>query len=177
MGCYQAPLGEEERDVCLADSFIGKCLFRVSLSAWRHLLLGFHFSVLSLCQLSFTSVWNHRERDKKKKKRVQEDCRNAFSIAALVIMPVWSAPPPRIPWLTCALFRNHQLWGVLPYSRGDGGQEGGWSGDAEERQDAAATRWEEDGKAQSQAPHRWWLWVKACKGLRKCCWYRFLFSR
>lgn len=56
MGCYQAPLGEEERDVCLADSFIGKCLFRVSLSAWRHLLPGFHFSVLSLCQLSFTSV-------------------------------------------------------------------------------------------------------------------------
>ena len=29
MGCFQAQLGEEERDVCLADSFIGKCLFRV----------------------------------------------------------------------------------------------------------------------------------------------------
>lgn len=56
MGCYQAQLGEEEKDVCLADSFIGECLFIVGLSAWLLLLLGFHFSLLALHQLSFTSV-------------------------------------------------------------------------------------------------------------------------
>lgn len=60
------------RDVCLADSFIGKCLFRVSLSAWHHLLPSFHFGVLSLCQLSFTSVSKQRERDKEERKRIAE---------------------------------------------------------------------------------------------------------
>lgn len=70
MGCHQAQLGEEERDVRLADSFIGKCLFGVGLSAWLPLLLGFHFSFsLALFQLSLTSVSEPRERDKRRKKK------------------------------------------------------------------------------------------------------------
>lgn len=71
MGCYQAQLGEEERDVCLADSFIGKCLFGVGLSAWL-LLLGSHFSLLALYQLSFTSVTKQREIDKASARELQK---------------------------------------------------------------------------------------------------------
>lgn len=69
----------------MADSFIGKCLFRVRLSAWRHLLPSFHFSLLALCQLSFTSVSKQRERDREEWKRIAE---MLFTITALVIMPV-----------------------------------------------------------------------------------------
>lgn len=171
IGCYQAQLGEEERDVCLADSFIGKCLFRVGLSAWLPLLLGSHFSLLALYQLSFTSVSKPTERDKKESAReLQRRClyhgTSSGHRAGLRRLPLWESPGCNLR----PLFRNHQLWGVLPHSRGDGGQEGGWDGDAEERQNAAATRWEEDGEAQSQTAHRWWPWVWACKSLWRCRW-------
>lgn len=69
MACHQAQLGEEERDVYVADSFIGKCLFRVGLSAWLLLPPGFHFSLLALYQLPFTSVSKQREIDKNKSAR------------------------------------------------------------------------------------------------------------
>lgn len=156
MGCHQARLDEEERDVCLADSFIGKCLFGVGLSAWL-LLLSSHFSLLAPSQLSFTCVAKQGERDEKGAK---ENCflyRGGSYLASLRRLLL-----PR-PWLTCALFRNHQLWRVLPHSRGGGGQEGRRDGDTEERPDAAAARREEDGKAQSQTPHGWRPWVRACK--------------
>lgn len=62
-GCYRAHLVEEERDVRLADSFIRKCLFGVSLSAWLLLLLSPHFSLLAPHQLPFSSVSEQREID------------------------------------------------------------------------------------------------------------------
>lgn len=63
MGCHQARLDEEERDVCLADSFIGKCLFGVGLSAWL-LLLSSHFSLLAPSQLPFACVAKQGEDEK-----------------------------------------------------------------------------------------------------------------
>lgn len=55
--------------------------------------------------------------------------------------------------------RHYKLWGILSDPGDSGGEEGGWHGYPEERQDAFARR-EEDGKAESQASHRRWLWVQ-----------------
>lgn len=85
MGCYQAQLGAEEREMLLADIFIGKCLFGVGLSAWLLLFLCSHFSLLALSQVSFSSVSKQRERDKKSER---ENCRDTLSIVAVVAVPV-----------------------------------------------------------------------------------------
>lgn len=61
MSFYQAQLGEEKGDVCLADSFIGKCLFRAGLSVWLLLLLGSHFSLLALYQSSVQFLSREKE--------------------------------------------------------------------------------------------------------------------
>lgn len=156
-GSYQAQLCEEKRALYLASGFIGKCLFRVRLSAWL-LLIDFHFTLLARHQLPFTSAPKQSQTDKK---RVRANWRDPLPLSQHRLSSL-SSPPLRIPPLAHPLtffFRNHQLWGILPHSRADGRQEGGRDGDAEERQDAAAAGREEDGEAQSEAAHGWWLWV------------------
>lgn len=55
--------------------------------------------------------------------------------------------------------RHYKLWGILSDPGDGGGEEGGWHGYPEERQNTFARR-AEDGKAESQASHRRWLWVQ-----------------
>lgn len=96
MGRYRAQLGEEERDVCLADSFTGKCLFRVGLSAWL-LLLGSHFSLLALYQLSFTPATKRGEADKESARELQK---RSLSVSwhrlsrRFEVSPTSENPPP-----------------------------------------------------------------------------------
>lgn len=49
--------------------------------------------------------------------------------------------------------RHHKLRGILSDPGDGGGEEGGWDGNAEERQDAAARR-EKNGEAEGQTAHR-----------------------
>lgn len=103
-------------------------------------------SVLQICWICAEPLWTHTH-----KKRIIFPCEILFLLS---LMGILSFP------------RHYKLRGILSDPGDGGGEEGGWHGYPEERQNTFARR-EEDGKAESQASHRRWLWVQERKWKHK----------